>query len=159
MSTRSQIEFRHTREWTDHKTNQERSETDRLLTYKHSDGYPSTVIPLIREYWAWSGRTNDIEYFTAGWFYYTKRRYEEAFGQDAEDWRDYRGTQTGHGICADGKLHGDICHTYVVDMNEKVIKHYGAGRNHDNVDDLEESREPKKVYELDPEDAEVTFRQ
>ena len=158
MSTRSQIEFRHTKEWTDYETDEDHSETNRLLTYKHSDGYPQTVIPLIRKYWSWSGRTNDIEYFTAGWFYYVKRRYEEAFGHDADNWESYTGTQTGHGICADGKLHGDIEHTYVVDMNEKVIKHYSAGRNHETVDDLEDSREPTEVYDLEVGDYRAEFK-
>lgn len=47
-----------------------------VLTYKHWGGFPETVVPLLRDYWEWCPR-RDINYLTATWFYYCKRRTED----------------------------------------------------------------------------------
>lgn len=89
MSTRCQIEFR-------------RGSIRRTI-YRHSDGYPSAVIPDLLDFLRWSTRGGDIEYESANFLFWSKRAL------------DARQQQLGFGICANDELHGDIEYYYVVE--------------------------------------------
>lgn len=155
ISTRSQILFVGDRD------------DNQLLTYKHSDGYPSGVIPLLRRYYHWMPRTNDFEYFTATWFYYVKRRYEKHFLEDGtgyaadtqalpmetDELGHNHGAALNYGVCADNTIHGDIEHLYVVHLSTETIHHYGGIRNWNNVydtpRDIIEHTDADTIYALD----------
>ena len=89
MSTRCQIEFK--------------SGGVRRTVYRHSDGYPSAVIPDLLAFLAWSTRGGDVEYEAANFLYWSKRELDE------------RSAQLGFGICANDELHGDVEYYYVVE--------------------------------------------
>lgn len=89
MSTRCQIEFRNA--------------DVRRTVYRHSDGYPSAVIPDLLAFLQWSNRRGDVEYEAANFLFWSKRKLDE------ED------QQLGFGICANDELHGDIEYYYVVE--------------------------------------------
>lgn len=89
MSTRCQIEFR--------------NNGMRRTVYRHSDGYPSSVIPDLLAFLQWSTR-DDVEYEAANFLYWSKRNLDEQ--------------QLGFGICANDELHGDIEYYYVVEHRE-----------------------------------------
>src|SRR5207248_7587502 len=89
MSTRCQIEFR--------------SGDVRRTVYRHSDGYPTAVIPDLLAFLAWSNRHGDMEYESANFLYWSKRDGSE---------------QVGLGICGNDELHGDIEYYYVVRSEE-----------------------------------------
>jgi hypothetical protein len=139
-----------------------------LLTYKHFDGYPEGVIPLLREFWKWYPRTEDLEYLTATWFYYCKRQTEEKFckPQSEEkfknvDWYDApmatdelnhnHPVVLSYGVCADGQVHGDTEHFYEVDIENETVTHYTPESwgflDADSPADIV-SQEPKKTYQL-----------
>ena len=130
-----------------------------LLTYKHCDGYPSEVIPLLRDYWWWYPRTERLEYLTATWFYYCKRQRErqsaelERFDVPMEtDELDYNHpVALSYGICADDEVHGDIEHFYEVDIEEEVVAHYTPeGMWFGDLDSPADitSRDPDDTYRL-----------
>jgi hypothetical protein len=165
MSTRCQLLFKRTHEWTE--TDDDHARPDQLLTYKHRDGYPSGVVPLLRRYYRWMPR-HDFEYFTATWFYYVKRRYEQRFIEDGSGYAadnhaspmatealsHNHGVALGHGVCADGQLHGDINHFYVVDLDRAVVAHYrvGFGAAEDTPEELVARKTPAAVYALAPDE-------
>lgn len=152
MSTRCQILFR--------------TKDAELLTYKHHDGYPDGTIPLLRRYYRWMPR-HELEYFTATWFYYVKRRYEKTFLENRDRAAADRhtlpmetqalgrnhGVALSYGICADGRLHGDIEHVYVVDLGREVVAHYsiGFGTAAETPDELMAQCDPEAVYALAPD--------
>src|SRR5207248_10165528 len=92
MSTRCQIEFR--------------SGDVRRTVYRHSDGYPTAVIPDLLAFLAWSNRHGDMEYESANFLYWSKRDGSE---------------QVGLGICGNDELHGDIEYYYVVRSEERRV--------------------------------------
>ena len=69
--------------------------------YRHSDGYPSAVIPDLLAFLAWSTRGGDVEYETANFLYWSKREREKP--------------QLGFGVCNNDELHGDVAYYYVVE--------------------------------------------
>jgi hypothetical protein len=89
VSTRCQIEFK--------------CGDQRRTVYRHSDGYPSAVLPDLLEFLAWSTRGGDVEYEAANFLYWSKR------------YLDVGSAQLGFGICANDELHGDIEYYYVVE--------------------------------------------
>jgi hypothetical protein len=130
-----------------------------LLTYKHSDGYPDEVIPLLRRFWQWYPRTSRLEYLTATWFYYCKRHREEK--SKNVDWVDApmatdelnhnHPIALSYGICADGQVHGDTEHFYEVDIEGETIAHYTPESwGFEDVDTPAEiiGREPDETYRL-----------
>ncbi len=141
MSTRSQIMFK----FDDGIENKTRY----LLTYKHSDGYPKGVIPLLQEYHKWCGRKDDFSYYTASWFYFVKRKTEEIRNTENPLKGGRKTTvQLGHGIDEDYILRGDIVHFYLVDLNSETIYHYSDNiRDEKNVWELIK-KEPTKIYSL-----------
>jgi hypothetical protein len=143
MSTRSHILFR--------------DDDDSLLTYKHHDGYPDAVIPLLREFWQWYPRTTRLEYLTATWFYYCKRRTEERLGDryDAPmktgELAHNHPIALSYGICADNEIHGDVEHLYEVDIEEGTVAHHTPERRwFENVESPSDivGQEPDETYSL-----------
>lgn len=149
MSTRSQIEFQQT--WKDDK---KKMRTERRTVYRHSDGYPDGecgVIADLKKFLQWNkGRNTDVEYCTANFIYWSKRRVEESYwgpkgvtapdgGTNMEDtrlkWSDNGPTNcsmlhTGFGVCENDEIHGDTAYFYVVNMKsdtEGTIRVYNHG--------------------------------
>lgn len=100
MSTRCQIEFR--------------TGADRRTVYRHWDGYPSAVVPQLREFLAWSRCGGDVEYVSANFLHRSKRE------------MDKHSEQQGFGICANDEFHADIEYYYVVDLETREIRVFAA---------------------------------
>jgi hypothetical protein len=96
MSTRCQIEFR--------------SGDQRRTVYRHWDGYPSAVIPDLLAFLDWSVRGNDVEYVSANFLYWSKRKMDED------------SVQLGFGVCANDELHGDVGFYYIVAWEEQGVR-------------------------------------
>ena len=96
MSTRCQIEFR--------------CGNERRTVYRHWDGYPSAVIKDLLAFLAWSVRGSDVEYVSANFLYWSKRKMDED------------SVQLGFGICANDELHGDVEYYYVVAWEEQGVQ-------------------------------------
>jgi hypothetical protein len=144
MSTRCHIRFDRLRSWEEQETGEEKTETNRVQVYKHSDGYPSNVVPMIRRFHDKARRRKgDVEYYSAAFVYYMKRlqerRVRESSHYDAARLPDeavdssgggdgfeppLRDVLRGHGICPEPHLHGDAEHYYVVDLNTTIVRHY-----------------------------------
>ncbi|MBA7599688.1 hypothetical protein ES703_06725 [subsurface metagenome] len=157
MSTRCQIEFMHisTRE---EKEGLEKGKIVKVIrrrtVYRHSDGYPESVIPDLEEFLEWNrGRNYDLEYQAANFIYWSKKKMEEQIERDLammgyihkeqdvvpEKERkiqtDKRKSEmrrqmilTGHGICNNDEFHPDISYYYEVisdsETKEITIKCY-----------------------------------
>ena len=131
-----------------------------ILTHKYRDGYPEETIPLLREFWQWYPRTEDLEYLTATWFYFCKRQSEE---QSKElDWCDdpmktnelnkNHPVALSYGICADEEIHEDTEHFYEVNIENEMVTHYTPeGVCFEDAESPAEiaSREPDEIYTLD----------
>lgn len=113
-----------------------------ILLYRHSDGYPSAVLPDIVPFLQWFGTRRglaDSEYAAARLLQYLCNQYDQhsaAFtasrGKLPEN-TPFTGT-LGYGICPDNRLHGDIEYLYAV-MPGQLVVH---GRvNFTNFEDLE----------------------
>lgn len=157
MSTRSQILFKKTDRWIDKTGDEPKEHTrkHRLLTYKHSDGYPSGVVPLLQEYHKWNPRRNQFDYYTATWFYFVKRQMEEHFCDGAnpteKEKDDYNSiVLLGLGIDDDNQIHGDIEHFYIVDLDEERIAHYEMtfGNDYEKPEDIIKNNQPDNQYDL-----------
>jgi hypothetical protein len=127
MSTRCNILFR---QIVDGKVQQ------KLLTYRHSDGYPTGVVPDLIDFLKWNqGRNDQFDYLLANYFYYSKRcrerQYEEFRKTIAKNQEDLEELQIpicerkidgnnpiliGYGIDCDNILHVDIEYFYIVDL-------------------------------------------
>jgi len=131
MSTRCQIEFKHVYNYFKRK----RPIIERRTVYRHSDGYPEDecgVINTLKQFLKWNGgRNSDIEYQTANFIYWSKRKFEELyFNKDWTGtikkkadknlkWSDVGSTNvstlhTGFGVCENDGFHGDIEYFYEV---------------------------------------------
>jgi len=128
-----------------------------LLTYKHSDGYPEAVIPLLRGFWEWYPRTERLEYLTATWFYYCKRGTEERLRNrydaptETDELTHNHPVALSYGICVDNEVHGDIEHFYEVNIEDRRVTHYTPeGIWFEDVESPAEivSREPEETYRL-----------
>ena len=121
MSTRCQIEF----------VGKEGNAVDeRILVYRHSDGYPEGVVPDLKEFLKWNGgRISDIEYTSANFIYWSKRRFEELYYGDYfeeeknKKWSEPQSYNSnlllGFGICEKDVFHGDIDYFYQVIVDIK----------------------------------------
>lgn len=128
MSTRTQIEF--ITDYSAHDNADSLEHRDMRTVYRHSDGYPSAMIPDLLHFIRWNyGRNTDVEYTAANWIYWNKRNEEEEFlNPDYEVKRrgvvtwDNSDTESdhnsilkiGHGVCNNGDYHGDIEYLYKV---------------------------------------------
>lgn len=151
MSTRCQIEFMHisTRE---EKEGPEKGKIVKVIrrrtVYRHSDGYPESVIPDLEEFLEWNrGRNYDLEYQAANFIYWSKKKMEKQIERDLtmmgyihkeqdvvpEEERkiqtDKRVSEmkrrmilTGHGICNNDEFHTDISYYYEVISDSETKK-------------------------------------
>ncbi len=122
MSTRCQIEFICKR-----KTTSGQFRSDKRTVYRHSDGYPGSMIPDLLEFIQWNqGRNDQIDYMAANWIYWNKRREEDAFLNDSDITRNDKWDdryvekdpnhflKIGHGVDINNRYHGDIEYLYKV---------------------------------------------
>ena len=147
MSTRSEIDFVVKGEYTLKNGKTKKYEEYRRV-YRHSDGYPEGVIPDLKEFLAWNGgRNSDVEYATANFLYWSKRRMEEDYWQgkggkemkggktmpnidtERKKWSDVGSTgcsvlHIGFGVCDPKEFHGDIEYYYrvIVEDGKPEIK-------------------------------------
>lgn len=126
MSTKCQIEFMNisTRK---EKEGPEKGKLvkviERRTVYRHSDGYPDGVIPDLKEFLEWNeGRNFEIEYQTANFIYWSKKKMEKQIERDLKmAWgttkvpdMKRRMILTGYGICKNDEFHPDIFYYYEV---------------------------------------------
>ena len=140
MSTRCQIEFMNisTKE---EKEGPGKGKLVRVIkrrtVYRHSDGYPESVIPDLKEFLKWNeGRNFDLEYQAANFIYWSKKEMEKQIERDLEmaggisniPEMKRRMILTGHGICNNDEFHPDIFYYYEVisdsESKEITIKCY-----------------------------------
>jgi hypothetical protein len=103
MSTRCQIGIYDEKETPLNKPN--------VLLYKHSDGYPEGVIPIIQPFledFSKKRGMDDVEYCSA-WLLHALI---QSHGRT-----DY----LGHGICGDRTFHGDIEYYYRIQPSEILV--------------------------------------
>src|SRR3990167_642884 len=111
MSTRCQIEFRHSTKY----TNRKKPQIERRTLYRHSDGYPEGVIPDLKAFLKWNtGRNDDIEYQAANFIYWSKKGFEQ-YDKDNKA----HNVLIGFGICENDGFHGDIEYFYEV-VRERI---------------------------------------
>jgi len=127
MSTRCQIDFRHT-----FRDRKDKPHTETSLVYRHSDGYPESVISDLKEFVKWNeGRNDDLEYTVANFIYWSKedlrKHTEKMIGNNIDTINSL--VKLGFGVCSDRVLHGDIAYFYIVDLNEKKIRVYDVSTN------------------------------
>jgi len=153
MSTRCQIEFKKAYSFKQ-KNGKIKKDEESVLLYRHSDGYPDSVIPDLKEFLKWNGgRTTDIEFTAANFIYWSKRYYEEfyyhqPFGGGIDEkgrkakWSDPQGFNStlllGFGICEKDDFHADIEYFYevIVEVEQGTL----------------EKNTTIKVYEIDHEE-------
>lgn len=107
----------------------------RRTVYQHSDGYPDAVIPDLKEFLKWNdGRNTDVEYCTANFIYWSKRKFADMSNKWAAErgkkipaWDSIQSTNIsyqyiGYGICENDEFHGDIEYFYsvVIDMTGAI---------------------------------------
>ncbi|MBA7561172.1 hypothetical protein ES695_16280 [Candidatus Atribacteria bacterium 1244-E10-H5-B2] len=125
MSTRCQIEFSSI--WENDK---KEKQTESILVYRHSNGYPEGVIPDLKSFLKWLGRRiEDVEYTAANFIYWSKRNYEERIYNTEYGGGKYKNGKNkkwsvpqdfnsvllmGFGICEKDDFHGDIQYFYNV---------------------------------------------
>ena len=135
MSTRCQIQFSED----DYSYKQER-----VLIYKHHDGYPDGehgVINLLTRFFKWNGNNTDMEYLTANFIFFcklesihhmnlntkeikktckdTNRKVETIESIINPKPNSYRGELYGMGICQPNDFHGDIEYVYYVNITSE----------------------------------------
>jgi hypothetical protein len=154
MSTRCKIDFVTTWKFKDENTGKEKTREDRRSVYRHSDGYPDGVIPDLKEFVAWNkGRNNDIEFMSANFLFWSKRKYEDQYLNSKWEKEHYRNgkkikwndkevindtssiLKVGFGVCDPNCWHGDLEFYYEVNVNgeEITIKGYSIGCDNNKV--------------------------
>ena len=140
MSTRCQIEFMNISN-REEKEGPEKGKIVKVIrrrtVYRHSDGYPESVIPDLSEFLKWNeGRNFDLEYQAANFIYWSKKKIEKQIERDLEivggtsnvPEMKRRMILTGHGICNNDEFHPDIFYYYEVisdsESKEITIKCY-----------------------------------
>lgn len=125
MSTRCRIDF--VEKWTDNKG---KAHEHRRSIYRHSDGYPDGVLPDLKEFITWNrGRNGDLEYMTANFIYWSKRKMEEWLSRENNFKWDSEETQSdgnswmkiGFGVCDPKCWHGDLEYYYEVSLEKGGI--------------------------------------
>lgn len=123
MSTRCQIQFIY-------------NNKEKVLTYRHSDGYLNGVVPDLVEFLKWHAPRNDqFDYLVPNYFYWNKRwsekHYDTYYKQGSYESiphdkppieRVMGGNEhvlLGYGLDADNLLHGDIEYFYKVYITNK----------------------------------------
>lgn len=78
---------------------------EEYTTYRHFDGYPSTVLPDLKAFLEWNkSRNDDISYTVANYFYFMKKATKEE--------------STGFGILPNNTFMDDVGaeYSYLVDL-------------------------------------------
>ena len=136
MSTRSQTEFITLQEG--------QVRCDKRTIYRHSDGYPSAMLPDLLTFIRWNqGRMDDVEYAAANWIFWNKRRMEDALlnpdwellkrrtnlkWDDKEVEEDVNNVlKLGFGVCNNDEYHGDIEYLYRVVLPNTIGFAWVAG--------------------------------
>ena len=132
MSTRCQIDF--IAKWKDNKG---KLHIEKRRVYRHSDGYPESVIPNLKAFLKWLTSEpqprsfGDIEYTAANFIYWSKKRlFDWVMSSSKRDRKYLKGWEKlGFGICSND-FHGDIEYFYeVIEGNRDVtVKVYETGR-------------------------------
>jgi hypothetical protein len=101
-----------------------------ILLYRHSDGYPTGVLPDIVPFLHWFEAKRglaDSEYAAARLLQHLCNRYDQ-YSAPVSDSRGtlpkatpFTGT-LGYGICPDNRLHGDIAYLYAVRPGQLVVR-------------------------------------
>jgi hypothetical protein len=106
-------------------------EDGQVLTYRHSDGYPTGVLPDLVEFLKWNiGRNNQPDYLIANYFYWSKKHFERYVDYDYKTGKQKRKSTPlhkrkldgnemillGYGLDYQGTLHGDIEFFYTVEI-------------------------------------------
>lgn len=110
------------------------------LLYKHSDGYPDGIIPVLQPFCERfrDGRGLEDTEYLAAWllfeFMAEHREWEKDFakkhGKSAIDGMSF----CGFGICGDRQLHGDIDYYYRVDPDKiTVLAPHGLWEKYNNA--------------------------
>lgn len=141
MSTRANIVIKESYFITDYKTKKEELVTEKLIFYRHSDGYPKGTLPSLNVFMKWldvSLRTNVQQ--AAGWLtiigaieyntipkYKTEdvkgfadKIYKETDMDSIEPPTDWKCGAYEPTIC----IHGDIEFLYIIDLTHKTLKCY-----------------------------------
>jgi hypothetical protein len=119
MSTRSQTEFIVVSKRGDDER------IDKRTIYRHSDGYPGSMVPDLLTFIRWNrGRMDDVEYTAANWIFWNKRRFEDVLLNPEWGSKDRKKIgwtndcdetlKLGFGVCNNGEYHGDIEYLYRV---------------------------------------------
>ena len=141
MSTRANIIIKETHSYNDEKEKKV-TETNKLIFYRHSDGYPEGTMPTLQIFLDWlkAGKIRADLQQSSGWliligameyntipsFETNQPRFEGGtkYGnidtiKQPEDWKcgAYEPTHC---------IHGDIEYLYVIDLNKKQIKCYDS---------------------------------
>ncbi|MBA7510918.1 hypothetical protein ES705_02907 [subsurface metagenome] len=113
-------------------------EVERRTVYRHSDGYPESVIPDLKEFLEWNkGRNNDIECQAANFIYWSKKRQKKQIERHivSVNYADFPKAKkqwllAGFGICNNDEFHSDIAFYYEVisdsETKEITIKCYSV---------------------------------
>lgn len=118
-----------------------------VMIYRHSDGYPSgvlpTLVPRMKGFIKARG-TNDVEYATAN----VMKAFVEEYREDADasidrgmlDLEMYHDMFRYTGLGIGTQMHGDIEFFYEIDLKEKKLIVYAVewegGKNIDEIIDL-----------------------
>jgi len=106
----------------------------RYRIYRHSDGYPTGVVPDL--YLVWTKNTrHDAEYFLANFVFYSKLRTylvaKKFVTLDKEPFKDYieaikafRSWELGYGVCRPDCKHGDLEYEYELDTETGNLQIY-----------------------------------
>lgn len=119
MSTRAQIGF--------YESVTQKIEKPEVMIYKHSDGYPNGVLPLLEEFctkYAKSRGLSDTEYAGAWYLYALIDEHVKSMKELAKNYPSLNRNKDGHdylghGICK--VFHGDIEYFYRVHPNEIMV--------------------------------------
>ena len=112
MSTRCQIAFYSKQP----ETNKELIENVKTILYKHHDGYPEGILPVIKPFlieWSKKRGLDDYEYASARLLQYLCNAQDKIEEELSEEYEYRTSTQTlGLGIC--NVFHADIAFLYAV---------------------------------------------
>jgi len=118
MSTRCQIQWR-TIYFVKDKKGKIKQRMYKGQIYRHSDGYPESVIQDLKEFMEWNkGRNADASYALANFIYYMKKQIFEYFWNNPE-WKEKgyehvrdMSEKLGYGVEEPDKIHGDEEYLY-----------------------------------------------
>ena len=98
-----------------------KSDRDKLIFYRHSDGYPEGTMPLLVEFMekVKSGEIRDNVSQSAGWLIELGRReMMECFSDKIPQYYKWKVGFIEPTTC----IHGDIEYLYTIDLDKKTIK-------------------------------------